>query len=228
MEQNGLPSSPTSIFHYDDDDLTKGPEKDFFNSVARMSLTPETCKMNISQPSILDNVSAGKSSMDTEGKDSSLFNLCGTAGMELLLFALPAPSSVSQDPILTTTALRLGSDTAVQRLPKSLSGVGLETSPRSSSLRDSPRGNNERSPRGNGSHQRRSGGHSRDRQWWNDSHNTSVNNSHNRRQWPYRSSHGYDHGSGSYTAHPPKGLKICKFYESGNCKKGASCSFWHP
>ncbi|KAJ0231252.1 Zinc finger CCCH domain-containing protein 44 [Hirschfeldia incana] len=249
MEQNGLPSSPTSTFHYDDDDLTKGPEKDFFNPVARMSLAPETCRMNISQPSVLDNVSAGKSSMGTEAKDNSLFNHCGTAGPELQLFAPPAPSSVRQDLTLTTTALRLGSDTAVetgsvQRLPKSLSGVGLEPSPRSSSLHNpprgytersprgsterSPRGNTERSPRENGSHQRRSGGHSRDRQWWNNGHNTSVNNSHNHRQWPYSSSHGHEHGSGSYTAHPPKGLKICKFYESGNCKKGASCSFWHP
>ncbi|KAF3593028.1 hypothetical protein DY000_02026464 [Brassica cretica] len=250
MEQNGLPSSPTSTFHYDDDDLTKGPEKDFFNPVARMSLTPETCRMNTSQPSILDNVSTGKSSMGTESKDNTLFNHCGTAGPELLLFAPPAPSSVSQDLTLTTTALRLGSETtvkagSVERLPKSLSGVSLEPSPRSSSLHDSPRGNTERSPRGstersprgntersprgNGSHQRRSGGHSRDRQWWNNGHNTSVNNnSHNNRQWPNSSRHGYDHGSGSYTAHPPKGLKICKFYESGNCKKGASCSFWHP
>ncbi|CDY66534.1 BnaA09g54650D [Brassica napus] len=231
MEQNGLPSSPTSTFHYDDDDLTKGPEKDFFNPVARMSLTPETCRMNTSQPSILDNVSTGKSSMGTESKDNTLFN----AGPELLLFAPPAPSSVSQDLTLTTTALRLGSETtvkagSVERLPKSLSGVSLEPSPspRGNTER-SPRGNTERSPRGNGSHQRRSGGHSRDRQWWNNGHNTSVNNnSHNNRQWPNSSRHGYDHGSGSYTAHPPKGLKICKFYESGNCKKGASCSFWHP
>ncbi|CAH8283118.1 unnamed protein product [Eruca vesicaria subsp. sativa] len=231
MEQNGLPSSPTSTFHYDDDDLTKGPEKDFFNPVARMSLTPETCRMNISQPSILDNLSAGKSTMCTDSKDNTLFNHCGTASPELLLFA--PPSTVRQDLTLTTTALRLGSETTVEagsvgRLPKSVSGVGMEPSPRSSSLRDSPRGNTERSPRGNGSQQRRSGGHSRDRQWWNNGHNSSVNNSHNNRQWPYSSSHGYDHGSGSYTAHPPKGLKICKFYESGNCKKGASCSFWHP
>ncbi|KAH0934953.1 hypothetical protein HID58_012070 [Brassica napus] len=249
MEQNGLPSSPTSTFHYDDDDLTKGPEKDFFNPVARMSLTPETCRMNTSQPNILDNVSTGKSSIGTESKDNTLFNHCRTSGPELLLFAPTAPASISQDLTLTTTALRLGSDTAVeagsvQRLPKSVSGVSLEPSPWSTSLHDSPRGNTERSPRGNtersprgntersprgnGSHQRRSGGHSRDRQWWNNGHNTSVNNSHNNRQWPNSTRHGYDHGSGSYTAHPPKGLKICKFYESGNCKKGASCSFWHP
>ncbi|KFK34358.1 hypothetical protein AALP_AA5G134800 [Arabis alpina] len=232
MEQNGLPSSPTSTFHCDDDDdLTKGPEKDFFNPVARMSLTPETCRMDVSQVSVLDNVSAGKISMGTEGKDNTSFSHCGTAGTELLLCAPPAPASVSHDLTLTTTALRLGSETtfeagSVERLPKSVSGVGLEPSPRSSSSHDSARGNTERSPRV--SQQKRTGGHGRDRQWWNNGHNSSFNNSHNNRQWPYSSSHGYDHGSGSYAAHPPKGLKICKFYESGYCKKGASCSFWHP
>ncbi|KAL0714089.1 hypothetical protein Bca4012_021067 [Brassica carinata] len=235
MEQNGLPSSPTSTFHCDDDDdLTKGPEKDFFNPVLRMSLTHETCRMDVSQPNILDNVSAGKSSTGTEAKDSTLFSHCGTAGPELLLFAPPPPASISQDLNLTTTALRLGSETTVEaglveRLPKYVSGVGLEPSLRSPSSHEPTRGNTERSPRGNGSQQRRSGGHNRDRQWWNNGHNSSINNSHNNnRQWPYNSSHGYDHGSGSYTAHPPKGLKICKFHESGHCKRGAACSFWHP
>ncbi|CAH2064417.1 unnamed protein product [Thlaspi arvense] len=234
MEQNGLPSSPTSTFHCDDDDdLTKGPEKDFFNPVARMSLTPETCRMDLSQPSILDNVSAGRSLMGTEAKDNTPFSHCETAGPELLLFAPAAPASTSHDLTLTTTALRLGSETtaeagSVERLPKFVSGVGLEPSPRSSSSHDSVRGNAERSPRGSESQQRRSGGQSRERQWWNNGHSSSFNNSHNNRQWPCSSSHGYDHGSGSHTAHPPKGLKICKFYESGYCKKGASCSFWHP
>ncbi|XP_009115789.2 zinc finger CCCH domain-containing protein 44 isoform X2 [Brassica rapa] len=234
MEQNGLPSSPTSTFHCDDDDdLMKGPEKDFFNPVLRMFLTHETCRMDVSQPSFLDYVSAGKSSTGTEAQDNTHFSHCGTAGPELLL-APPAPASTSQDLTLTTTALRLGSETTVEaglveRPPKYASGVGLESSLRSPSSHDPARGNTERSPRGNGSQQRRSGGHSRDRQWWNNGHNNSLNNSHNNnRQWPYSSSHGYDHGSGSYTAHPPKGLKICKFYESGYCKKGAACSFWHP
>ncbi|KAJ0253631.1 Zinc finger CCCH domain-containing protein 44 [Hirschfeldia incana] len=234
MEQNGLPSSPTSTFHCDDDDdLMKGPEKDFFNPVLRMFLTHEKCRMDVSQPSVVDYVSAGKTSTGTEGKDNN-FSHCGTAGPELLLFAPPAPASISQDLTLTTTALRLGSETTVEaglvdRLPKYASGVGLEPSLRSPSSHDPARGNTERSPRGNGSQQRRSGGHSRDRQWWNNGHNSSLNNSHNNNwQWPYSSSHGYDHGSGSYTAHPPKGLKICKFYESGHCKKGAACSFWHP
>ncbi|CAE6075839.1 unnamed protein product [Arabidopsis arenosa] len=238
MEQNGLPSSPTSTFHCDDDDdLTKGPEEDFFNPMARMSLTPETCRLDVSQASILDNVSAGKSSMGTEAKDNTPFSHCGTAGPELLLFAppapAPAPTSISHDLTLTTTALRLGSETtveagSVERLPKSVLRVSSEPSPRSLSSHDSgsARGNTERSPRG--SQQKRSSGNSRDRQWLNNGHNSSFNNSHNNRQWPYSNSHGYDHGSGSYAAHPPKGLKICKFYESGYCKRGASCSFWHP
>ncbi|KAF8095833.1 hypothetical protein N665_0321s0012 [Sinapis alba] len=232
MEQNGLPSSPTSTFHCDDD-LTKAPEKDFFNPVARMSLASETCRMDGSQPSILDNVAAGKNSLGTEAKDNTLFSHCGTTGPQLLLFTPPGPASMSQNLTLTTTALRLGSETtveagSVETCSKSVSGVGFEPSPRSSSLHDSVRGNTERSPRGNGSQQRRTGGNSRDRQWWNNGHNSSFNNNHNNRQWPCSSSHGYDHGSGSYTAHPPKGLKICKFYESGYCKNGGACSFWHP
>ncbi|KAF2620466.1 hypothetical protein F2Q68_00041424 [Brassica cretica] len=204
MEQNGLPSSPTSTFHCDDDDdLMKGPEKDFFNPVLRMFLTHETCRMNVSQPSILDYVSAGKSSTGAEAQANTHFSHCGTAGPELLLFAPPAPASTSQDLTLTTTALRLGSETTVEaglveRPPKYASGVGLEPSLRSPSSHDPARGNTERSPRGNGSQQRRSGGHSRDRQWWNNGHNNSLNNSHNNnRQWPYSSSHGYDHGSGN-------------------------------
>lgn len=27
---------------------------------------------------------------------------------------------------------------------------------------------------------------------------------------------------------PPRGQRVCKFYESGYCKKGESCSSWHP
>lgn len=34
-------------------------------------------------------------------------------------------------------------------------------------------------------------------------------------------------GSGGYRQ-PPKGQRVCKFHESGYCKKGASCSYWHP
>ncbi|GMJ08782.1 hypothetical protein HRI_004547400 [Hibiscus trionum] len=34
-------------------------------------------------------------------------------------------------------------------------------------------------------------------------------------------------GVGSFRP-PPKGQRVCKFYERGDCKKGASCSYWHP
>ncbi|KAF8011072.1 hypothetical protein BT93_J1630 [Corymbia citriodora subsp. variegata] len=34
-------------------------------------------------------------------------------------------------------------------------------------------------------------------------------------------------GSGGYRQ-PPKGQQLCKFYERGYCKRGASCSYWHP
>ncbi|KAI8018079.1 Zinc finger CCCH domain-containing protein 44 [Camellia lanceoleosa] len=35
-------------------------------------------------------------------------------------------------------------------------------------------------------------------------------------------------GSGSYSRPPPKGQRVCKFYESGRCKKGAFCDYLHP
>ncbi|XWS29232.1 hypothetical protein CRYUN_Cryun24cG0010600 [Craigia yunnanensis] len=41
------------------------------------------------------------------------------------------------------------------------------------------------------------------------------------------SSYGGPNGVGSLRP-PPKGQRVCKFYESGYCKKGASCSYWHP
>ncbi|PHU27107.1 Zinc finger CCCH domain-containing protein 44 [Capsicum chinense] len=42
----------------------------------------------------------------------------------------------------------------------------------------------------------------------------------NNRQQPY--------GGGGYSRPPPKGQRICKFYESGRCKKGAACDYLHP
>lgn len=33
---------------------------------------------------------------------------------------------------------------------------------------------------------------------------------------------------GGYSRPPPKGPRVCKFYESGYCKKGASCTYLHP
>ncbi|KAI3499995.1 hypothetical protein L1887_35810 [Cichorium endivia] len=35
-------------------------------------------------------------------------------------------------------------------------------------------------------------------------------------------------GGGGYVRAPPKGKRVCKFYESGRCNKGASCNYWHP
>ncbi|XP_039033545.1 zinc finger CCCH domain-containing protein 44-like isoform X1 [Hibiscus syriacus] len=34
-------------------------------------------------------------------------------------------------------------------------------------------------------------------------------------------------GVGSFRP-PPKGQRVCKLYERGECNKGASCSYWHP
>ncbi|GLU19808.1 hypothetical protein SLE2022_360350 [Rubroshorea leprosula] len=42
-----------------------------------------------------------------------------------------------------------------------------------------------------------------------------------------QSFHPGANGVGPYRA-PPKRQRICKFYESGNCKRGESCSYWHP
>lgn len=35
-------------------------------------------------------------------------------------------------------------------------------------------------------------------------------------------------GGGSSSRNPPKGQRLCKFFESGHCKKGASCDYFHP
>ncbi|KAK6288148.1 hypothetical protein POUND7_014327 [Theobroma cacao] len=46
------------------------------------------------------------------------------------------------------------------------------------------------------------------------------------RQSSLSSSYGGPNGVCSFRP-PPKGQRVCKFYESGYCKKGASCSYWH-
>ncbi|XP_017630781.1 zinc finger CCCH domain-containing protein 44-like isoform X2 [Gossypium arboreum] len=43
----------------------------------------------------------------------------------------------------------------------------------------------------------------------------------------HSSYYGGSNGGGTFRS-PPKGQRICKFYESGYCKKGASCRYWHP
>ncbi|KAF5753025.1 zinc finger CCCH domain-containing protein 44 [Tripterygium wilfordii] len=45
--------------------------------------------------------------------------------------------------------------------------------------------------------------------------------------WNRQAAPGGVNGGGSFRA-LPKGQRICKFYESGYCKKGASCSYRHP
>jgi hypothetical protein len=35
-------------------------------------------------------------------------------------------------------------------------------------------------------------------------------------------------GNGGSYRPPPRGQRVCKFYESGYCKKGASCDYFHP
>ncbi|GAB4847502.1 hypothetical protein Ancab_026560 [Ancistrocladus abbreviatus] len=55
----------------------------------------------------------------------------------------------------------------------------------------------------------------------------SSSNSRSRPSWNRQASFGSDRGS-SRPPHTPRGQRICKFYESGHCKKGASCNYLHP
>ncbi|GMI67294.1 hypothetical protein HRI_000398700 [Hibiscus trionum] len=48
-----------------------------------------------------------------------------------------------------------------------------------------------------------------------------------RHSWNRQPLNGGSNGVGSFRP-PPKGQRVCKFHESGYCKKGASCSYWHP
>ncbi|KZV16987.1 zinc finger CCCH domain-containing protein 44-like [Dorcoceras hygrometricum] len=43
-----------------------------------------------------------------------------------------------------------------------------------------------------------------------------------------RQQYGGSSGGGGYSRPPPKGQRVCKFYESGRCKKGAFCDYLHP
>ncbi|OAY57489.1 zinc finger CCCH domain-containing protein 44 isoform X2 [Manihot esculenta] len=50
-----------------------------------------------------------------------------------------------------------------------------------------------------------------------------------RSSWNRQSTYGFGGGGGGGSFKPQgKGQRVCKFYESGYCKKGASCSYWHP
>ncbi|KAG5530265.1 hypothetical protein RHGRI_030586 [Rhododendron griersonianum] len=47
--------------------------------------------------------------------------------------------------------------------------------------------------------------------------------------WRRQSIHGNGGGGAeSYSRAPPKGQGVCKFYENGNCTKGAFCDYFHP
>lgn len=43
-----------------------------------------------------------------------------------------------------------------------------------------------------------------------------------------RQPYGGGGGGGGYSRPVPKGQRVCKFYESGHCKKGAFCDYLHP
>ncbi|KAK7406780.1 hypothetical protein VNO78_08413 [Psophocarpus tetragonolobus] len=45
---------------------------------------------------------------------------------------------------------------------------------------------------------------------------------------PHNRQQSYGVGNGGSYRPLPKGQRVCKFYESGYCKKGASCDYWHP
>ncbi|XP_073293450.1 zinc finger CCCH domain-containing protein 44-like isoform X1 [Primulina huaijiensis] len=49
-----------------------------------------------------------------------------------------------------------------------------------------------------------------------------------RPQWGRQQYGGSSGGGGGYSRPPPKGQRVCKFYESGRCKKGAFCDYLHP
>ncbi|KAK3011612.1 hypothetical protein RJ639_011680 [Escallonia herrerae] len=45
---------------------------------------------------------------------------------------------------------------------------------------------------------------------------------------PLRGTQSVGSAGGGYSRPPPKGQRVCKFYESGHCKKGAFCNYLHP
>ncbi|KAK2996633.1 hypothetical protein RJ639_024936, partial [Escallonia herrerae] len=45
---------------------------------------------------------------------------------------------------------------------------------------------------------------------------------------PLRGTQSFGSAGGGYSRPPPKGQRVCKFYESGHCKKGAFCNYLHP
>ncbi|KDP46692.1 hypothetical protein JCGZ_06480 [Jatropha curcas] len=51
--------------------------------------------------------------------------------------------------------------------------------------------------------------------------------SRDRSSWNRQPAYGAGNGGGTFKAQG-KGQRVCKFYENGYCKKGASCSYLHP
>ncbi|KAJ9147002.1 hypothetical protein P3X46_029211 [Hevea brasiliensis] len=49
-----------------------------------------------------------------------------------------------------------------------------------------------------------------------------------RSSWNRQPTYGYGNGGGGSFKPQGKGQRVCKFYENGYCKKGASCSYLHP
>ncbi|CAN0861558.1 Zinc finger CCCH domain-containing protein 44 [Linum grandiflorum] len=85
-----------------------------------------------------------------------------------------------------------------------------------------------------GSQPRHSGSRSEHRSHHQSSRDSGHGRERERSTWNGGSSRQSSHGHGgggsgsSFKAPPTKGPRVCKFYENGYCKKGASCSFWHP
>lgn len=86
----------------------------------------------------------------------------------------------------------------------------------------SARGSSQTSPRYNHS----TGRHSSSKDRSHHHHGADANFSKSRpTSWSRQSSFG---GGGGSSRPPPRGQRVCKFYESGYCKKGASCKYLHP
>ncbi|XP_057499554.1 zinc finger CCCH domain-containing protein 44-like isoform X2 [Actinidia eriantha] len=158
---------------------------------------------------------------------------------------LPASSTTSRETIDTVTSTR---DRAKPIDACSSDGDGGGTTQENTSMR---RGTGQGSERGNASTNRgtsagytgrenhpkyggekhlsprdrgfqsRDSGHSKGRPSWSRSSSFGVGGS--------GSGSGSGGGSGSYSRPPPpRGPRVCKFYESGRCKKGAYCDYLHP
>lgn len=104
----------------------------------------------------------------------------------------------------------------------SMAAVSVNTHWSTSVVNQGTRGSSQTSPRYNHSVGRHSG--SKDRSH----HHHGVDSGFSKSRptsWSRQSSFG---GGGSARPPPPRGQRVCKFYESGYCKKGASCKYLHP